>query len=166
MKRLMFAVTVVLVAFTVIPPAGAEPQQGATSAGVVRLRVTDASGSVTWGPWRFTGVWRTDDGATFAGRASSAGVTTSPPTPSFVIPTFDVSGSNTTGALEATCEGSVINSAPRVLEISSYCVDDITGAALAGEDSQTLVLAAVHRQRTPAGVVTVYRGTWVPVATG
>lgn len=166
MKRVILAGVAALVAFTAAIPAGAEPQQGATSAGVLALTVTQTGDSLTWGPLGFTGVWKTDDGASFAGRASSPGVTTSPPTPTFVIPDFEVSGSNATGALQATCEGHVIQNASPALVISSYCVDYITGAALAGEDSQTLVLAAVRRHRTPDGVVTVYRGTWAPVATG
>ena len=162
MKRRVIAAMAALVGLAVMTPAGAEPQQGATSAGAITLQVTQVGDSETWGPWQFAGEWRTDDGASFTGLADSPGVTTSTPTPPVVIPDFYVSGSNATGALQARCDGTVTRSLGNLLEVSVYCVDYVAGAALAGEDSQTLVLAAVQRQATGAGDVTIYRGTWGP----
>lgn len=157
MKKLVLVVAA-LATVCVVTPAGAEPHQSATGVGVVTVRVTESASSYTWGPWRFDGVWRADDGSVFVGNVVGQPVTTAPPTPSTVITEFPIAGSNSTGAMNGTCTGLVVAPLPNGLEISMHCLLYIAGASLAADDTETIVVSAVHVEHTSNGDVTDYRG--------
>src|SRR3954452_22974795 len=107
MERVLFAVissTLALAAVTAAP-ASAEPRQGVSGNGTLSVTVSVSGDSVTWGPWRWTGAWQSDDNAAFVGRADADSATTAPPVPAWVVPDIYLHGANGTGSLDGTCEG-------------------------------------------------------------